>query len=212
MRRAVGWTVKRDDLIADPSAPRVATTWLVAANLSEVQPDKLRRLETWMINANPTQGQPHVALLIDFVPVSGGAFGFPYEPGETIAGEVVFYPSAAPLRGLLAERKPSAEAAAWPRGHAGLGPALDDYARRLGALPWLDAWPLLADGLAVRSAGDNVLVLADSDGHSVPIERAQGRALMPMIGLDDLSALFVWNGRQAHVLAIDTRLGRWHED
>ena len=50
-RRAVGWSVRREDLLADPAAPRVGATWIVAANLSEVQPDKLRRLETWLVNA-----------------------------------------------------------------------------------------------------------------------------------------------------------------
>jgi hypothetical protein len=43
VRRAVGWTVKREELLADPEAPRVAADWIVAAVQSEVQPDKLRR-------------------------------------------------------------------------------------------------------------------------------------------------------------------------
>jgi hypothetical protein len=97
---------RREELLGEAAAPRVTTTWIVAANLSEVQPDKLRRLETWLVNAAPGEGEPRVAVLIDFAPASGGAFGFPFEPGEPINGEVVFYPSLAPLRGLLATTKP----------------------------------------------------------------------------------------------------------
>ncbi len=233
-RRAVGWSVRREDLLADATAPRVNSTWIVAANLSEVQPDKLRRLETWLIRGEggvkptdaheiasrpltPTlspqergEDMPRVAVLMDFVPVSGGAFGFPFEPGECLEGEVVFYPSAAPLRGLLASRKP-ADAVCWPHGlMTGLGPALDEFARRLGALPWLDSWPVMMDGVAVRTAGKGALVVADEAGRTMPIASAQVEALTPMLGLDRLSLLCLWDGRAAQVLAADTPIGRWY--
>jgi hypothetical protein len=229
VRRAAGWSVRREELLADSAAPRVTATWIVAANLSEVQPDKLRRLETWLVNAGPGQDArskdspdkdapnkdapgddaPRAAVLIDFVPVSGGAFGFPFEPGECIEGEVVFYPSAALLRGLLATRKP-AEAARWPRAQRGLGPALEEFARRLGALPWLDGWPLMMDGVAIRTAGKGALVVADDVGRAIPVAHSQVEALTPMLGLDGLSLLCLWDGRIAQVLAADTPIGRWH--
>jgi hypothetical protein len=98
-RRAVGWSAPRGAARGSSGASG-DDDWIVAANLSEVQPDKLRRLETWLVNAAPGEGEPRAAVLIDFAPASGGAFGFPFEPGEPINGEVVFYPSLAPLRGL----------------------------------------------------------------------------------------------------------------
>jgi SWIM zinc finger len=228
VRRATGWSVRREDLLADTSAPRVTATWIVAANLSEVQPDKLRRLETWLVNASagqkpadngasdkgPADDAPRVAVLIDFVPVSGGAFGFAFEPGECIEGEVVFYPSAAPLRGLLATRKPAGDAP-WPKSSRGVGPALEVFARRLGALPWLDSWPLMMDGVAIRTAGKGALVVTDDPaagdpGRAIPIASSQVEALTPMLGLDGLSLVCLWDGRTAQVLAVDTAVGRWH--
>jgi hypothetical protein len=215
-RRAVGWSVRREELLVDPAAPRVNAIWIVAANLSEVQPDKLRRLETWLVNAtqapsNDPSGQDAIraAVLIDFVPVSGGAFGFPFEAGECIEGEVVFYPSAAPLRGLLATRKP-AEATPWPRSPRGLEAALAEFARRLGVLPWLDNWPLMVDGVAIRTAGKGALVVADDAGRTLPVASGQVEALTPMLGLDGLSLVCLWDGRTAQVLAADTPIGRWH--
>jgi hypothetical protein len=209
VRRAVGWSVRREELLGEAAAPRVTTTWIVAANLSEVQPDKLRRLETWLVNAAPGEGEPRVAVLIDFVPASGGAFGFPFEPGECMNGEVVFYPSPAPLRGLLATTKP-VDGVAWPRSPRGLGLALREFARRLGALPWLEVWPLMMDGVAIRTAGKGMLVLADELGQAIPLARSQVETLTPMIGLDGLSLLCVWDGRIAQVIAADTPIGRWH--
>jgi len=149
-------------------------------------------------------------VLIDFVPVSGGAFGFPFEPGECIEGEVVFYPSAAPLRALLATRKPG-RAAPWPRSQQpGLGPALREFARRLGSLPWLDSWPLMMDGVAVRTAGKGALVVVDDAGRAIPVAPGQTEALTPMVGLDGVSLMCLWDGRTAQVLAADTPIGRWH--
>jgi hypothetical protein len=202
---------------------------MVAANLSEVQPDKLRRLETWLVRVGPDRHAPgrdvssdapdgeapegdvpRAAVLMDFVPVSGGAFGFAFEPGECLEGEVVFYPSAAPLRGLLATRKP-AQAVPWPRApQPGLAPALDEFSRCLGRLPWLDSWPLTMDGVAIRTAGKGALVVADDAGRALPIASAQVEALTPMLGLDGLSLVCLWDGRTAQVLAADTAVGRWH--
>jgi SWIM zinc finger len=213
-RRAIGWSVKREDLLADATARRVASSWIVAANVSAVQPDKLRRLETWLINANAVDtgpdDNPRLAVLIDYVPVAGGGAGFPFQPGETVAGEVVFYPSSVPLRGLLATRQPDAPSATWPRGPDGLGAAMDDYARRLGQLPWLDPCPLLASGLSLKLAADSMLVISDGT-ERLPIERSQTDALLPLVGLEDICALFLWDGRLARLLAIDTPIGRWHE-
>lgn len=211
VRRAAGWAARREELLADDSAPRVATRWLAAANLAEVQPDKLRRQETWLVNAQPAEGQPRVAVLIDYVPVAGGASGFAIEPGEQLDGEVVFYPSAAPLRGLLASRKPATASAAWPKGHRGLGPALEEFAARLAGLPWLEAWPLLASEVAIQIAGKGLLVVADGDGNMLPLDRGQADAVLPLVGLDGLTVLVLWDGRTARLLAADTPIGNWHE-
>jgi hypothetical protein len=209
VRRTVGWSVRREELLADTTAPRVTTTWIVAANLSEVQPDKLRRLETWLVNAAPAEDEPRIAVLIDFVPVSGGTFGFSFEPGECIEGEVVFYRSTVPLRGLLATRK-QADPAPWPKSSLGLGPAIEEFAGRLGALPWLDSWPLMMDGVAIRTAGKGALVVADDLGRAIAVQRSQVETLTPMIGLDGLSLLCIWDGRVAQVIAADTPIGRWY--
>ncbi|MGJ4915440.1 hypothetical protein [Bradyrhizobium oligotrophicum] len=185
--------------------------WIVAANLSEVQPDKLRRLETWLVNTGDDLSQPRAAVLVDFVPVSGGGAGFPFAPGETIDGEVVFYPSAAPLRGLLASRK-TAATATWPRPLPGLAPALQDYTARLAALPWLDRWPLLLAGVTLHTAGKGALAITDKAGDAIAVERSQFDQLTPLLGLDDLSLLCLWDGRVAQVLAAETALGRWHQE
>jgi hypothetical protein len=211
VRRVTSWTVRREELLADPEAPRLAGDWIVAATRSEIQPDKLRRLETWLLHASRKDDAPAVALLIDFVPVSGGPASSPFIAGETIAGEVVFYPSATPLRAQLATRSPARASIDWPAFAEGLQNALTAYEATLGRQPWLDHWPLGASGLTVERLSANQLALADAGGRVLPLDRAQADALTPMLGLQPLSALFTWDGWSATLLAADTPIGRWHE-
>ena len=217
VRRAVGWGQKREELLADPEARRVASTWIVAATRNEVQPDKLRRLETWLLNTDPAGDALRFALLIEFVPVSAGSSGLPFAAGEVVAGEVAYYPSAAPLRALMATRAAADELTPWPKSPIGLEAAVSAHDAVLAAQPWIEAWPLMAAGLhVVRTAADksgsDQLALADATGVAVPLDGRQTRTVMPLLGLDDLSVAFVWNGTSAMLLAADTPIGRWYED
>jgi hypothetical protein len=211
VRRAAGWTIKREDLLADAEAPRLSTDWIVAATHSEVQPDKLRRLETWLLNAAPMPGGPNVALLIDFVPVSIGPSASPFTAGETLKGEVVFYPSATPLRGQLASRQAASANVAWPVLPQGLEAALCAYETALARQPWLERWPLTASQLAVERVAAQQLVLAGENALALPLTPSQTDDLLPLVGVGPISALCTWDGRFATLLAADTAIGRWHE-
>lgn len=211
VRRAAGWTSRREDLLADATAPRVSADWIVAATRSEVQPDKLRRLETWLINASLPDPATRVALLVDFVPVSAGVSASPFVAGETFCAEVVLYPSAAPLRGQLATRTPTSTAPPWPPMPDGLAAALSEYDAALARKPWLESWPLAAGGLTLAQLPTGQLGLADATGLMVPLDHAQADDLIPLLGLEALSALWIWDGRSATLLAADTPIGRWHE-
>jgi hypothetical protein len=211
VRRATGWTVKREELLADAEAPRVSTDWIVAATQSEVQPDRLRRIETWLLDAVPAQDGPNVALLIDFVPVSVGPSTSPFTPGEVLKGEVVFYPSPTPLRGQLAAREAASPNIAWPVLPQGLHAALCAYEAALARLPWLDRWPLAASQLTVERTARRQLVLAGENELALPIERSQTDDLIPMLGIGPISALCTWDGHFAKLLAAETAIGRWHQ-
>jgi len=57
VRQAIGWSITREALLADPDALRTTATWRVVAVLSEIQPDRLRRLETWLWRETPNRGR-----------------------------------------------------------------------------------------------------------------------------------------------------------
>jgi hypothetical protein len=213
VRRTVGWTVKREDLLGDTDALRVKAHWMVLSVRSEVQPDKLRRLETWLLRLDAAEtAAPRFALLLDFTPTSVGAQSAPYAPGELLHAEVVFYPSATPLRAHLINRElePLAEIP-WPTFPAGLGQALADYDAALAKQPWLDAWPLRASEVHVVRAEKNALVLTSGDGVALPLNAAQADVALPLLGLGNFAVAGIWDGRLLTLLAAETRLGLWCE-
>jgi hypothetical protein len=198
-------------LLADATAPRISAGWIVAATRTIVQADKLRRLETWLINATTPAPAARIALLLDFVPVSTAATASAFIAGEMFSAELVFYPSATPLRAQLASRSASAPLA-WPDLPDGLDAALGAYEAALAAQPWIDSWPLAARGLAVEQIEPGRLGLGDGSGLALPLDRQQTDRLLPMLGLAPISALCVWDGRVATLLAADTPVGAWYED
>ena len=211
VRRAAGWTVRREELLADTSAPRVTAPMdrrrqPVRGPARQVAPpgDLARqRSARWCRSARRRADRLCAG--------SAGGFGFPFEPGERLDGEVVFYPSAAPLRGLLATRKQTTSTAPWPRSHDGLAAG----ARGVRGPPRRVA---LARSLAAAcrqrrnpTAGKGQLAIADAAGNVLPLDRGQSETLMPMVGLGPISVLFNWDGRLARLVAADTPLGTWHE-
>jgi hypothetical protein len=207
VRQAVGWTVAREALLEDQHAERVAGVWRVVAVLSEVQPDRLRRIETWL----RLEGAGRFALLLDFVPIATGASASGYVVGERLEAELVFYPSAAPLRALVV-RSAGAQATgdALDLAQSTLGEAYAAYESALQAQPWVAAWPLSFREARVRRAG-KALFVCDAKGgaDALPMLPAQWELAGPLASLERLDGVALWDGRYCTLCWADTELGRW---
>jgi hypothetical protein len=210
VRREVGWSVTRESLLADAAATRTAGTWRVAATLSEIQQDRLRRLETWLWREDPQDG-PRFAVLIDFVPLAVGPARSPYAIGERFTGTVVYYPSPVPLRGLLGEV--SSHAQSCPDDFVlppdGLKEAFRNYERALAAKPWLGVWPMAFRNVRVRRSGEQMFVCANDGAEGAPLLPAQADLAAPLLALECLHGLGLWNGTHLHLFIAQTSLGRW---
>ena len=209
VRLTIGWTMSREDLLAEPQATRVRGRWMVLAAIQEVQPDKLRRLETWLARLD-ADGGPRFAVLMDFVPVSAGAVGRTYSPGDSLEAELVFYPSAAPLRAIIAEQVGSVSGeSAWRAPPDNVTAALERYESNLGARPWLGVWPIAVHGAVVGKQSDG-LILTDSNGDTLPIKPKQDDVLLPLVGVPGIDAFGLWDGRRLDLMFAETPLGSWH--
>ena len=108
VRGLIGWTVARDEVLA---GERTRDRWAVLGRV--VEPDeRLLVQRTWLYGL---QTRRH-ALVLAFA-----AAGQSLDPGGLLAGTVIdaslaFYPSAAPLRALVAERHAAPEPLRAPPG------------------------------------------------------------------------------------------------
>jgi hypothetical protein len=207
VRQAVGWTVAREALLNDAKAERVEGTWRVVAVLSEVQPDKLRRIETWLW----LESKARFAVLLDFVPVATGAAASGYAVGERLEAELVFYPSAAPMRALLVRSsgsQASPDRLALPE--ARLADAFVAYEAALRTQPWVGTWPVSFRDAKVRRSGKSIFV-CDADGASeaLPVRPSQYEMAGPLAALDRIDAVALWDGHYCILCWAETELGRW---
>ncbi len=205
VRQTVGWNLTREALLEDRGLLRIDGQWRVLAARDEVQPDRLRRIETWL----QTDGAGgHCAVLIDFIPVSGGAAGNMYLPGEVLDAELVFYPSPVPLRAqIIAHRGTQAAAESWAGGPHSLEAALEAWRAALAAKPWLDTFPLTASKVRVRSAGTRLY--ACGDDLALPLAAAAHDAARPLATVDEISLFGLWDGRELTPLLAQTPIGEW---
>lgn len=205
VRRLVGWTQERQVLLEDPNALRIETAWTVIATHVEVQPDKLRRIETWLMGTRNAVGVP--AVLIDYVPVATAATVSSFEVGEVLEAELVFYPSAAPLRAIISSRKPG-EAKAVSLPALPLSNALSSYDDIRTTQPWLKQWPITVSHTACTRLEKSGLLLGD-DEMSVPVlPRLQDEAVV-LGGVEIHSVTGLWDGRFFAPSLAETSLGRW---
>ena len=99
LRREVIGSETRDDVLADPDAPRVTSVWEVLGERIVTRRDGLVSQTTWLLNLAP--GSQRFAMLLDFFPASAGRRASAFVGGERFSAELAFYPSKAPLRAVM---------------------------------------------------------------------------------------------------------------
>lgn len=208
IRRAIGWSLKRDEVLADPSAPRSPGRWVVVGTRSILQADALRRIETWLMRTDGEEAG-RFASLIDFVPASMGNTGSTFYTGEEIDAQIAFYPSAMPLRAVLAEHKPAGTKAKPLRQKRSLTGALDHWDDVLAAQPFAHEWPLGMTNVFIVPARDGLAIGDQNGGAILPLADAQEESISPLLGLTDLDAIGLWNGHKFTLLLAETPIGRW---
>ncbi len=206
IRRIAGWTTERQVLLDMPGARRVSAGWLVTGAHTEIQPDKLRRVETWLLGK--LDGQPVNAVLIDFVPVGTGAAISSFLPGDILEAELVFYPSAVPLRAIIANRLDQFQGRLDGMTGCSLGEALKDYTERRAMFPWLAQWPLTLSGArCVEYEGYGLWIIDGADG--LPVSVARQDEVRALTGVDVASITGLWDGSSFAPQMAETSLGRW---
>jgi hypothetical protein len=175
IRTLVGWSQEREELLATATPENTQRdVWLVLGQTLETE-DKLRTQRSWLWG----QASKRAALILNFA-----APGQPLDTsliiGSNFEAELVFYPSAVPLRAITKERLAAPTPFA-PEiflnveiGYADLSSAIQAYASALGRNPWLDQFPMLLTNVIPLHASQAATPtqywwLRDDAGHKLAI-------------------------------------------
>ena len=115
-------------------------------------------------------------------------------PGLVLRGELVYFPSAYPMRAVLKDKQ-AVPTDFIPTGFADLSAFQDAYADALGLNPWLELFPAVLENLVAVSAGDSWL-LRDSSGLALPLSTQFSAPweLFALSGGHPLTVFGVWDG------------------
>lgn len=204
VQRLISSADKRDAVLSDTTALRHRADWQVIASHTRSRKDGLVSYSTWLISVEET---PRLAQLLDFIPASLGKRGAGFSVGEIFTGEICYYPSAFPIRAVIAERDVSNSADSW-------GPPQSDLATQVAQAvssePWIQDIPvLLGEGRLGQVGGGAVFKEAQS-GQQLPLMQTAPGPIA--LGLDlHASAGLLRHGRLL-LLASQTSMGVLHYD
>lgn len=199
LRTQIGWTINREEVLAGSAQ---SDLWLVVGQRTEVE-DRLRIRRTWLLGLSTAT----FALLLDFAP-GQQPFESSLVPGTCLEAELVFYPSAAPLRALIKTRQAAVHLPKPPPG-ATIAAALAAYRQAYAVCPWLEQFPLLLEAVVPIRAGDRWFV-QEVQGYrlrlSQRLDSRQGWQLLALSGGLPFSLFGEWNGTALLPLSV------WMED
>ena len=164
VRAAIGWTTTEQELLADPGAERCTDRWQIVGQRIEEE-EKLRVQRTWLVG----EGSRRAALCLSFA-AGNRPLDVSLLPGTTVEAELVFYPSAAPLRAVVGTRHERPRPFDEPAACADFEEAADRTAGWLAGDPWLERAPwLVRDCLPCEHGGR--WCLRDATGGLVPLAK-----------------------------------------
>lgn len=190
LRSLIGWTVTQDELFAAvPEGAGTHDQWLVTGQRVEDE-GQLRVQRTWLRG----QATGRDALMLHFAAFNQ-KLDHAYAPGSGFEAELVYYPSAYPLRALVRRRQEGVTVVAAPSGYASLSDATAAYAAALSAHPWVDELPVVLDAAILLRSEEGWLV-RDAAGDAWPVlpSFARGWHLLSVSGGHPVTLAGEWNG------------------
>ncbi len=187
VRAAVGFSIRQEDLLAQPGQ---RDRWIVLGRRLEDQ-DQLRVQRTWLWGGESRQP----ALILDFA-VRGQSLDTSLIPGLVFDGELVFYPSASPLRAVVKRQRAAGVFQGDLPGYHSPDEALSAFAQAIARNPWLDEYPLLLNRVLPLPAEPAMLLISPNGGSALPISAGfTGQwQLLALSGGHPLALAGEWNG------------------
>ncbi len=195
VRRAVGWKMRREEVLSGGAT--ISDRWLLVGRFRDEDDDGLRRERAWLVGT--TTGRR--ALIQQY---SRGPMGFEqrFVLGETFDADLVYHPSAAPMRAAIAARR--GNSTPWSGGIAGAAPHVDAFydeqAATLSKVPWTWVVPcILASAVPCPTAEG--WWLRDGNGRGLPLAEGAHWTLAALAGGRPTTVVGEWDGARFVPLA-----------
>jgi hypothetical protein len=182
-----GVNFKKEDLL---TLPGMEDVWLVAGQTEEQTEGNLFARRTWLVG----EQSKRTCLLLEFAWGSN-----PYETtwrlGSVLRGEVVFYPSAFPLRVLFKKFELTDHSFLLQNGYPTLSAFASAYAQALASNPWLSPFPAFLEEV-VPVCREGQFYLVDSARKLLPVKASEdlGWKMVATGGGRPIGVFGQWNG------------------
>ena len=196
IKSLVGLPHSRESVLAQEG---IRDHWWVVGRQVEVE-DALRVQRSWLWGARSQRP----ALLLHFA-AGNQPLDTSLAPGLRIEADLVFYPSAWPIRALVktqgtAAHAPHREITA---GFATIDDALRGYADTIARYPWVERYPLALTAVVPMLVEDRWIV-HDTNHHELPVTSGftDGWRLFAMSGGHPVALFGEWNGESLLPLSV----------
>jgi hypothetical protein len=199
VRSLVGWTTSQDSVLEGDG---VYDRWTVVGT-RVIDEEPLRMQRTWFWGTNTRRA----ALLLSFTPAGAPApIESAFAPGTGFDGDVVFYPSAYPMRAMIKERGELTKSEP-STGFATIREGIARFAEALGRLPWLERFPMMLRDV-VPTTANRAWRIRDSLGAWLPLSDRIGlNRLLAVSGGEPVQVFGEWNGTELLPLAVSGESG-----
>ncbi|MER8694395.1 SWIM zinc finger family protein [Mesorhizobium opportunistum] len=206
LKRLVSSSESREQVLANPDAMQIESSWEVLGEKIETRRDGLVSHSTWLLDLN--SASPRFALLLDYFPASAGRRSNAFTPGDRFDARLVFYPARQPLRALMVDRKGDISSGEWPDFGFDIADPLAAHVAYQDMAPWLTDCPvMLPPGAILKDDRGDAWWQSADDPHGIALPIAD--TVSPtLLGLDLTATAALWSGSRLHLLAAQSGFGR----
>lgn len=200
LRTAVGWLPQRTEL---DNQLRWRDKWIILGRHTRKK-EQLNIQHTWLWS----QKHQKAALVQDYA-IGPQKMNRSLPPGQVIDADIIYYPSAAPLRAIVAERHAPPTALTFAPGYPSIMNAHGRYSDALAVNPWLTVYPYALTRVTPFRKDGNWFI-QDQDNVILPIipHFQQGWHLQALSGGRPLLLFGEWDGTYLNPLTTAAE-GRW---
>jgi hypothetical protein len=195
LRSLVGIPLREEDVLAQ--GERVMDTWVVVGQELE-DTERVRAQRTYLLGA--TSGR--TALVLQFAAGPGARFAESFLPGTAFPAELVYWPSAAPQRALVQERKGEVRPHTQPLPSVTLEGLCQRFADELARNPFRERTAAMLGAVVPVVDGRRRWWLRDATGAALRLGTCDRWRLLALSGGQPIDLFGEWDGDELRPLSV----------